>query len=351
MKSVVTPRLYIASLVIAAVAASPVLATPPLNTYTTVNINSPTALYNNPTNIPYNIMDPTSADAQASFASTQSLAYSHYDGPPATYTIIPTTDNTFASASLATGQLKVHANIGLGTASSGAPFTPGINNTGASAYAGFADSFTAYSGNTPYLWTTGTQATLHFAINGTTTIPNGFTSTNSHQYADTLLQAYVYKPGTLDLINQANNFDFNQPNANALYQALYAQVTANTITTASWFLGTPVAYFNNGSIPIIDPSTNPTIDFNFNPNGDFQFLLTENATIHLDASNQNTSVDLDFSHTIDTTYTGPNGSTTYSASGLFPNTLPDAQAPVAPEPASVAILLVGSAALFRRRRR
>ena len=120
---------------------------------------------------------------------------------------------------------------------------------------------------------------------------------------------------------------------------------------ASWFLGTPVAYFNNGSIPIIDPSTNPTIDFNFNPNGDFQFLLTENATIHLDASNQNTSVDLDFSHTIDTTYTGPNGSTTYSASGLFPNTLPDAQAPVAPEPASVAILLVGSAALFRRRRR
>jgi len=341
----------------AAVATLPNISFAVVTTYTTVNLNSP-AIYQYPS-APESLTDTTGADTQLGYSGTLNLGYGHYDGT-SNITTKPTTYDSFAAASLATGQLKARATIGFGTDVSGftgyTPVPPDVNNSGSSANAGFADSFTTYSGNTPFLWNNGTQVSLHMAISGSTSIPAGFTSTDDHQYAYALLQAAVYKKGTLDLIDQANNFDFNAypdfTTALAAYNALGAQITANTVTTANWFLGTPVAYFDTGSIPVVDLSAaNPSIDFTFNPNGDFDFTLSELAIIHLDASYQNTSVTLDFSHTIDTTYIGPDGATTFSASGLFPDTLPFSAPINTPEPGTAAVLLLGATTLLTHRKR
>ncbi len=99
----------------------------------------------------------------------------------------------------------------------------------------------------------------------------------------------------------------------------------------------------------LDPTSGAyTVTADFNPGGDFDWQISLGTDAEL--SNDFETASSDFSHTAHIGYTGPDGSTTYSASGVFPGTLAGMPSPV-PEPASWVLALCGFAGLFAHRRR
>lgn len=60
---------------------------------------------------------------------------------------------------------------------------------------------------------------------------------------------------------------------------------------------------------------------------------------------------MDFSHTLNLGYTGPDGSTTGSISGAFPNTVRTADPIPSPEPLSLSLFGAGLAGLAAAKRR
>jgi hypothetical protein len=149
----------------------------------------------------------------------------------------------------------------------------------------------------------------------------------------TLLTFAAYKPGTLDLLRQLQTFDFSAypdfPTALAAFQALDAQIEANLIARDFWYFGSLIAPFDvdQAHVLAVDPTTPTNVRFDFNPAGDFDWVATLETNVFLDAALQSVGATLDFSNSIVTSYQGPPGSTTYSASGLFPATVPLSQAP------------------------
>jgi hypothetical protein len=316
-------------------------------TFSKVSINSATSVYID--SAPDSLSNTTGAAIEVGAAGTNNFAFTN---GPGNYTVKPTTDDVFARASLATAELKARSVLGFGTNGSvvGAPMPVGRANGSSSATASFADSFSTYAGSSPFVWSTGDNASFQFGITGDYTVPAGIApptgspAPKNQIYASLQFQAYA--PGGLATLDQLSNFDFvNRPMSE--YYALLDLLDAKRIngSSAFWYLGDPIAPFPVGSTPVlaVNPTTPTNVSVAFNPNGDFEWLLTLDTLIQLDATLQNTSVTLDFSHTIQTTYTSPAGTTTFSSSGLFPNTLP------VPEPATLSLLLPLSLAASRRR--
>ncbi len=201
-------------------------------------------------------------------------------------------------------------------------------------YRGFAadiaslgDRFLAGNGNSgAFSWTPGSQG--HFSIQ-----LDGY---NYNYTADTQLTFVLGL--SITSINGSTSAGGN--------------VTGNLTATGEY---TDFSYINPANnMPFAlawsrDPSTGSyTITADFAPGGDFDWSvdLTTTAVV----SNNDETAYNDYSNTAHISYAGPEGSTTYSESGLFPNTLAGTPSPV-PEPASALMALLGSAAVFSARRR
>jgi hypothetical protein len=145
----------------------------------------------------------------------------------------------------------------------------------------------------------------------------------------------AYKPGTLDLIRQLQTFDFSAypdfATALAAFQALAAQIDANVIASDFWYFGRLITPFDvdPSHVLAIDPTTPTNVRLDFTPGGDFDWIASLTTNAFLDASLQNVGAALDFSNSAVSSYQGPAGTTTYSASGLFPTTQPLGDAPQA----------------------
>lgn len=332
----------------ALVAAGSVYATP-VTTYTSAQINSATSVYVDLS--PDSVTDLASGPVELSGAGTANYAYGNGSGG---YTIKPTTDDVYAYASLTAGQLKARSSLSFGSNVfvSGAAMPLGQSNGSSSASAIFADHFSTYAGATPFLWTSGDQVTFQFAVTGTNTFTPGLPVPASYDPGQpkdliyTSLQFTAYAPGGLDLLNQLQNFDFGTRSFDE-YLAINSELESKILTNKIWFLGDSIVPFaiDPSQLLAVDGVTPAIASLSFNPTGDFDWLLRLDTTVQLDASLQNASAALDYSHTITTTYQPPAGATTFSSSGQFPGTLP------LPEPGMMSLLGMAAMAMGRRRTR
>lgn len=311
---------------------SPAMAAPTL-TYSEVRINSLSSVNDL---APDSLRDETGAEVQLGIAGSRAAAFSSGGA-----VVKQVTDDVFARSSLQTGTIKARATLQLGanTFTSGGGVPVGARNGAASATAIFADSFRAYSASTPFLWTSGTTATFQFGVTGQSTVtgtvpdPVDFSPGQPLDQIYTLLTIAIYKPGTLDLLRQLQNFDFSAypdfATALAAFHALNDQIETNTIARNFWYFGDLIAPFDVDPAHVLSVNaTTPTaVRFDFTPGGDFDWVASLDANVFLDASLQNVGAALDFSNSIVTSYDGPPGATTYSASGVFPTTLPLSEAP------------------------
>ena len=333
----------------------------PVMTWSAANINSATSVYYDTANPDFAI-DYTGATVQLSAAGTHTLYYSNGSGG---LTAKPITDDVSAVASLATGELKSKAYLEYG-ANSGDPMPIGQSNGNSSTFIQLADSFRAYSGTTPYLWNDGTTVHFDFSVTGSESlppglqVPTGFDPGQPKNNVGNLLQVAIYQPGALDLIYQLTNFDPSaypdSDTANAAFVALIDQLNAMYISGDYWYLGDLISPFTATADPnkilAIDPNNPTQISYDFTPGGDFDWVLNLSSDIQLDASLENISALFDFSHTVTTGYVGPSGTTTFSASGLFPGTVAlSTLQPSVPEPATLDLLLLGLSGLAVSRKR
>ena len=306
-------------------------------TYTEAHINSATSVADGDAND--TTRDDTGADVQNGVAGTASRAF----GAGTTFVVKSVTDDVFAQASLATGALKSRAVLHLGnnTFVSGGGIGLGTRNGAASASAEFADSFRAYSGSRPFLWASDTTVQFRFGITGQTTVTGSVPDPVDRSAGQPLNEIYtflrvaLYKPGTIDLLRQMKDFDFSAypdfASASAAFSALTAQIQANFIGADYRYFGDFIAPFDEDAAHVlaVDPTTPVDVTFTFTPGGDFDWVASLTTNVFLDAALQSVGATLDFANTVVTAYGGPPGTTTYSGSGLFPNTLALTDAPEA----------------------
>jgi hypothetical protein len=223
----------------------------------------------------------------------------------------------FASADLATGELKMSAGASNGNPG-GYPYIQ--------SNAIFGDGFTAgTTTGAPFAWTSSSEARFSLSLEGT--IPSVGTLENSG--AGLFVVLSILRPNTLDPEQQL----INGPTAEQYFL---------------WTIGNPnqTLYYTNpeGQSQVLIPTayypTLPSaITANFTPDGDFDWVLAIGASGQTTAPNASWDVDLADTVTLD--YSGPAGSVTKSASGVFSNFV---AAPV-PEPGTWAMVLAGFAAL------
>lgn len=226
-----------------------------------------------------------------------------------------------AESSLATGTLKAKAQ-----STSLVNTGPFDNNAFGFARADVGDSFQTFDNQGPLQWTNATDVTFSIDL-------SGFVSTGSgvNSRADAGFFLGVFKPGFLDAYAQwlINGASFpSEYNDNLLFGFDYS-------------LGGEVQSFQQ---PFAVPGV---LDITFAPGGDFDWV----AGIFMDtaASLTDTSI-ADFFSTATMSYTGPAGTTTYSASGLFPGTQPLSSAPVVvSEPGILALMGIALAGIRLRR--
>lgn len=231
-----------------------------------------------------------------------------------------------SQASLESGALRVQAES-HSNANSG-PFT---NNVFAFARADIGDSFRTFDNQDPYQWASDTEVTFSIDF-------SGFVSTGPavNNRANAGFSFIAFTPGFLDPYAQ---FLFNDA-------PFPTDFNANTIFSDNYHLGGTLYSFQTPVGPL--PAT---IDVSFAPGGDFDWVA--GITVDTAASLFDSSI-ADFFSTATMSYTGPAGTTTYSASGLFPGTLPLSNAPSSsvPEPGTLILMSLGLAAIgFIRRRR
>lgn len=202
----------------------------------------------------------------------------------------------------------------------------------------FGDGFRAQSPNGPFQWTSGSTGRFDIQIDGSVVASPDVTAMGVGGFVILTL----YQPGTLN------------PDQNLVG-------SPNIITYYMWLIGNPnlniySCDFHGNCVPLtpnetyLDFSDTINISQDINPGGDFDWSLI------LGFSGQDQYAgyyDMDFSHTLNLSYTGPDGSTTGSISGAFPNTVLAIDAVDAPEPISLSLFgagLAGLAAIRRRKR-
>lgn len=211
-----------------------------------------------------------------------------------------------AAANLATGQLTAMSYV---SNQNWAPYNVAF------ARADFGDSFRTYNQNGPFSWTNGTTASFNIDLSG---LIGGLGGTNGSRFGIIILA-----PGTLD--------------------AYYNWLTTNDPNAYNTWSNAAIQYFDYWIGPDSPGENWITQTFttfpaqataSFAPGGDFDwamYLITDAST-----SSPFSNYTVDFSHTANITYSSPTGTTTVSASGLFPGTVA-----MVPEPETYALMLVG----------
>ena len=339
----------------------------PIQAYSSAAINSVTSINYVPPN-PNFVIDYTGAPVTLNNSSSNftanggnvngyvSWAYGNGSGG---YTIKPELDNEYAQASLAAGTLKTNAEFAFGSNGlvSGAPIPLNQTNGDATANASFADSFSTVnsSNGSAFVWSAGDTGTFNFQINGSTSIPSGLTSPDSSLnsvFSDITLE--LFKPGALELIAESNALDCNgSPTNPTLCDQIGNEINADFISSSFTYLGNPLVPSSYGvtssEVTALNPSGPTDVNFTVDPGqADFEWIMGLDDFVYVDATEQNVDVVQNFSDTVETSYTGPTGTTTYGAV-QFNNVL---EAPAAaPEPASLGLLGIGLAGLGAVRRR
>jgi hypothetical protein len=331
--------------------ASTAIHAAPITHYTAAYINSSISVNDA---IPDSVTDYAGADSSRSVAGTQTFAYGNGSGG---FAFKPETSQVAAHASLATGALKTLAFIAFGTDGVGSsPIPVGHSNGTSDAEATFADSFRFFNPGTTtaYTWSPSDTATFSFTITGDITKSANVIAPTSSPFETpgepnnamySVLRLSVYQAGTLDLVDQYNNFDFNAyPSFNdglAAFVALGNAIAARRVVNDLWVVGEPMGLFPEVDPSQIIPVTNGvpvTIERSFQPGGDFDWTLDLFSLVSIDASLEEAFASLDFSHTINTGFGGPAGAETYSMSGLFPGTLALTMTGTVPVPSTLWLL-------------
>lgn len=227
----------------------------------------------------------------------------------------------FASANLSTGQLKVRA--------ANAPvsgFSPYVQSN-----AWFGDGFRAHTPSGPFGWTP--DATSRFSMDLTGTQVNSSAPLVNLGYGQVggFVLLALYQPGTLDpagkLVGDTNNFQYflyllGNPNQQLTYTDPQGQ--SHPLV--------PTASYN-------DLTQDIHIAQDFQPNGDFDWALLIGCAGQISGPE---FYDMDFSRTLNVSYSGPAGSTTTSESGLFNNFAN------VPEPTSMGVMMFAVIGAARR---
>lgn len=229
------------------------------------------------------------------------------------------TASNAASTDLSTGKLSLRNSL--------ESFENG--NLRSEVFASMGDSFRASSGSggySPFAWSGTDTASFSFDISGLYDAQNT---------ADTMyFSLSILKAGALDE---------------------YAGYAQGGSLPNTWFDENELQSFSY-ALGAMDPAQAPyftdfltefpsTLTASFTPGGDFDwainfYALSDYSLSEADPSQEAYSV-FDFSHTIVASYQGPQGSTTYSASGAFPGTQSLGPISAVPEPATWAIMITG----------
>lgn len=266
------------------------------------------------------------------------------------------TDAGFASADLSSGQLKARAYIALGNAISGMNLgTYGLDYADNSAEASFGDSLSFASGKTPYIWRTGDTFTFNMKVDGKTEIPADMPKTPLATQANLWLS--VYRPGGLQAVQNASDFDFSAYSVAHGFDAAIAEflrlidlISSFRMSSKAWCLGDTTAPLLCDGLPV-NLDDGGSVSYTFSPGGDFEFSLLLRTTATIDSAYEGYAVDMDFSHTVTAGFTAPSGVTVYSASGVFPNTLELGAPTTVPEPEGITLITAGLGMLTWMRRK
>jgi len=243
-----------------------------------------------------------------------------------------TADNAYAEANLSTGTLSATGHVSNSRSAANIFVTSGGEG-------GFGDSFSAFAPTGPFVWNLTDTAT--FTMNVTGTIDQ--TNVIRDPATAWTVNLYILKPGSLS----PNGISFND----ALLA--YAQFNeARPLIGAAWtwnqFSGDlagnaakiPISLSHSGSFETGGAQMSAT----FNPGGDFDWIILFDTSASLAAGVGDLTHD--FSHTLSVEYTGPAGTDTQSASGVFPGTTT-----VVPLPAAAWLMLSGCGSLLAFGRR
>jgi hypothetical protein len=200
----------------------------------------------------------------------------------------------------------------------------------------FGDGFRALTPDGPFQWTPGSSGRFDITLDGSVTASPDITTMGVGGF----IILAIYQPGTLD------------PDKNLIGGA-------NMINYYLWLVGNPnqnlySCDFHGNCVPLTpnevftDFGDDIHISQDINVGSDFDWSLT------LGFSGQDAyagSYDMDFSHTLNLTYTSPDGATTGSISGSFPNTVLTSDPVVAPEPLTLSLFAAGLAGIAAGKRR